>query len=339
MLNKNKKVKIAQVGTWHDHALPTLLSIKDLSDIYDFVGVAEPGDTICHAFDNEPKKVTVEELLATDDLDAVAIECEEEKATYYARMFVEKGVAVHIDKPGTQDIESFTELINLAKRKNVPLQMGYMYRYNPLIKKCMEDIQSGKLGEIYSIEAQMSVGHPDEKRKWLGKYKGGMTYFLGCHLIDLILQIQGMPNRVIPLNASTEPGKIGDAEDFGFAVLEYDNGSSFVKVSANETNGYERRQFVVTGTKGTFEIKPFETILSSENRSDLVSIAHVTYKSEVTDIWSDCSEKVISEGYNRYNPMMTDFAAFVRGEKENPYTYDYELKLFKLLMRCCGIQE
>jgi hypothetical protein len=34
--------------------------------------------------------------------------------------------------------------------------------------------------------------------------------------------------------------------------------------------------------------------------------------------------------------MMASFAAMVRGEKENPYAYDYELELYKMVLQCCG---
>ena len=32
---------------------------------------------------------------------------------------------------------------------------------------------------------------------------------------------------------------------------------------------------------------------------------------------------------------MLSFAAMVRGEKENPYTYDYELDLYRLIFDAC----
>jgi hypothetical protein len=42
-----------------------------------------------------------------------------------------------------------------------------------------------------------------------------------------------------------------------------------------------------------------------------------------------------SELYDRYDDMMRNFAELVRG-KENPYSYDYELSLYKLILRACG---
>jgi hypothetical protein len=33
--------------------------------------------------------------------------------------------------------------------------------------------------------------------------------------------------------------------------------------------------------------------------------------------------------------MMRSFAAIAMGEKENPYSLDYELTLFRTLLACC----
>ena len=33
--------------------------------------------------------------------------------------------------------------------------------------------------------------------------------------------------------------------------------------------------------------------------------------------------------------MMYNFAEMIRG-KENPYSYDYELNLYKLILKACG---
>ena len=43
-----------------------------------------------------------------------------------------------------------------------------------------------------------------------------------------------------------------------------------------------------------------------------------------------------SEPVGRYSLMMQGFAAMVRGEKENPYSYEYESELYEILMKACG---
>ena len=43
-----------------------------------------------------------------------------------------------------------------------------------------------------------------------------------------------------------------------------------------------------------------------------------------------------TEIFDRYNEMLKSFAAMVRGEIENPHSYDYELELYKIIMEACG---
>lgn len=44
-----------------------------------------------------------------------------------------------------------------------------------------------------------------------------------------------------------------------------------------------------------------------------------------------------SENYDRYDPMMAAFARIIRGEAENPVSPDYELELYRTVLKCCGI--
>lgn len=333
-----KKIRVAQVGMGHDHANVTFASMRKLTDDYEVVGLAEPVEMHMGRLESDgcfrgAKLYTVKELLDMD-LDAVAIECDEEYATRYAQLFADRGVAVHMDKPGSPGAAAFEKLARALEKQHLPFQLGYMYRYNPVIQKAFAYVKEGKLGDILSVEAQMSVRHSVEKRNWLGKYPGGMLYYLGCHLIDLIYQLQGEPMHVIPL--SQPAGFDGvTAEDQGMVLLQYPGGTSFAKSSAVEYNGFERRQLVISGTKGTIEIKPLEKYLDTDPSGTMRTYASFTnYENEKTP-WRDCAEKWSCEPFDRYDAMMRDFAAMVRGEKENPYSYDYEIRLFRLIMRCC----
>lgn len=154
-----------------------------------------------------------------------------------------------------------------------------------------------------------------------------MMFFLGCHLTDLILQIMGTPKNIIALNRSANVEDI-DAQDFGMAVFEYENGVSFAKTSAIEIGGYARRQLVVSGTKGTIEIKPLEMYGDGGLYSGMCEWKDAD--------WGGAGESKESEIYDRYESMMAGFAGMVRGEKENPWSYDYELELYKTVLNTCG---
>ena len=186
-------------------------------------------------------------------------------------------------------------------------------------------VKNGELGKIFAVEAQMNGIFPftPQKREWLKQFDGGMMFFLGCHMIDIILNILGIPENIISLNKSTKLEDV-TANDYGMAIFEYKNGTSFVKTCAREVRGFERRQIVVCGSEKTVEIKPIEFYKMDGMHT------------ETTFYTMESCEKEISEAYDRYDAMLLSFAEMARGEKENPWGYDYELMLYKCILKACG---
>ena len=332
-----KKIRIAQIGVGHDHATQIIDSLRKQTDLYEVVGYAVPGQEKTHFpvnlthCDGLPE-MTVEEILQDPTIDAVAVETEELRLTEYALLAAQHGKHIHMDKPGSPDRDAFSRLVETARANGTVLHMGYMYRYNPEVRAAMEQIRSGALGEIYAVEAQMNCLHIPEKRQWLQDFPGGMLFFLGCHLIDLIFGIQGQPQQVLPLSCSTGLDGV-TAQDYGMAVFVYPNGVSFAKSCAAEPGGFARRQLVICGSKGTLELKPLEMFATDPPCSDQLYTDVVT----CTDRrWEDQGVRRRSVIYDRYDEMMASFAAMCRGEKENPWDYDYEQALFNLVMQACG---
>lgn len=325
-----KKVKIVQIGIGHDHATLIFNSLKKQSDIFEIVGYYIPDSEVTDYFNKLScfdgfKMLTIGEIMNNPEIEAVAIETEEKYLTKYALMAAEHNKKIHMDKPGGMELEDFKKLIRIVKQNNLVFHLGYMYRYNPEVQKLLEDIKKGELGEIYAVETHMSVRYDCAKRQWLSNFPGGMMFFLGCHLIDIILQIQGEPENVISLNKCTGYDNV-TALDYGMVVFEYKNGISFAKTCSKEIGGMQRRQIVVCGTKKTVEIKPTE-IYSSP------SMIHT----DVSDYdLSKGYSKRSSEQFDRYDNMMAAFAKMTNGVLENPWNYDYELMLYKYVLKACG---
>ena len=327
-----KKIKVAQIGTSkNSHGNFIWESMIKQKDIFDVVGYAFPENERekfpdhAKAFDGY-NEMTVDEILNNPDIEAVVVETEEIYLSKYALMVANAGKHLHMEKPGGFGFADFEKLVEILETKNLTFSTGYMYRFNPKIREALAKVKNGELGEIYSVEAHMDCKHPAEVRQWLQNFPGGMMFFLGCHLVDLIYQIQGDPEEIIPLNCSTGYDGV-TANDYGMIVFKYKNGVSFAKTCANENGGFLRRQLVICGTKGTIEIKPLE--VSADG--GLYTVMNEAYSTEWHKEW-DISK---SEVYDRYDDMMRNFAEMVRG-KENPYSYDYELGLYKLILRSCG---
>ena len=329
-----RKIRIAQIGVSHfGHGAAIFNTLKKNSDVFEIVGYALPeGERV--KFPNVVKcfdgytEMTVEEILSDKSIEAVAIEGEEINLTKYGILAARAGKHIHFEKPGSPSLDGFREMIGGVKENGVKFHMGYMYRYNPVIRDVISRVRAGEIGEVLSVEAQMSCRHGEAFANWIPTLEGGMMLYLGCHLVDLVLTIQGEPLKVTPVNRSSGRYGVENNRDLAFALLEYERGVSFVKAYAAECSGYGRRQLVITGTEGRFEICPLEVNVNYP----LVASGFSESKS---DVFTDRAESVLSEPYDRYDDMMRSFGEFVCGERENPYTPDYELKLFELIKKCC----
>lgn len=101
-----------------------------------------------------------------------------------------------------------------------------------------------------------------------------------------------------------------------------------------EANGYHRRQLVVCGTKGTVEIKPMENPTKmSVAWSVPIPPGHLG-QAGAPDVreWID-----VPNFGGRHDAQLIDFARMVRGEIENPFGYDHELAVERMLLRACEV--
>lgn len=327
-----RRIKVAHLGIAHDHSTFTMECAKQHPEIFEIVGICEPDADMMEIYGKDPiyegvNWMPMDEILNRKDIEAVFCEGHELRSVAQAQACIDAGKHVHLDKPGGIDIAQFEHLLKSAEEKNLTLQMGYMYRWNPAFKYIQQSVKEGKLGEITGIDGTFSILHPAEKRKWLKQFPGGMMFYIGCHVIDMIMLLMGTPTNVYPFNKSSDFDNDGSM-DSSFAVLEYPHAACTVRSNATETNGYFRRKLLVAGTKGSMEICPLEC-------------PTIMREAMLESITPDCkcvdASRSVFPGYliGRYDDMLLEFAACVRGEMKNPISAEYELDLQKVLLKAC----
>jgi predicted dehydrogenase len=326
------KIRIAHLGLAHDHSIFAMECIRSMPDIFEVVGVCEPNDHDRAMFGTQPvyeglSWLSEYELFHREDIDCVLCEGHELRSVADAQKCLDHGLHVHLDKPGGTDLQAFIRLWNTANERNLTLHMGYMYRYNPAYKYILESVRADKYGHITGIDGSFSIQHNAQKRQWLKQFPGGMMFFLGCHMLDLVLRIMGEPRKVLPFNYSS-----GDENnkslDTTMVVLEYTDCACCIRANATEANGFYNRNLKLVGTKGMVEIKPLE---------NPTIIREAMIDQSAINPWRDNSYSVFP-GYiaGRYRDMFLEFARCVRGEMINPYTSDYEILLQKILLLACS---
>ena len=322
-------IKIGQIGIGHNHSY-IISTAKRFPEYFQLVGYAEENEEwVARRGGNasfiDVPRLSVEEVL--DKSDAILVETDVWDLTKTAQMCIDAGKHVHMDKPASGTLEEFKHLLDTAEAQNLVVQLGYMYRYNPAVKKVFEMVKNGQLGQIYSIDAQMSVHHTDLYRQWLANFQGGDMYIFGSHLIDLIVYLLGKPNRVLSsLGSSGRNGVI--SHDLTSAILEYDHAVARVFSSSLEWDGCARRRFSISGELGTAHIEPMEdpcTLVFTEPHQKV----YVPMQGSKVPL-------VRRPGEDRYKEMLINFHDYILGKEENPFTYAHEYAVQEVLDAAVG---
>ncbi|MFO0914730.1 MAG: Gfo/Idh/MocA family oxidoreductase [Pirellulales bacterium] len=321
------RIRIGQIGVGHAHA--SKLSVYRASPDYEVVGVVEPDEVLRKQSAGEAAYrdlpwMTLEQLLNTPDLQAVLVETRVRDLLVNAEACITAGKHIHLDKPAGESLPHLKRILESARRQQLLVQMGYMYRYNPGVVLLKEFLRQGWLGDIFEVHAVMSKVIDPADRAELAGYPGGIMFELGCHILDLVIGVLGEPETVTSFSRHSSPVN-DNLLDNMLAVLEYGGAIATVKSSAEEIEGMQRRHLVVCGTKGTFHLQPLDNpsaqIALSEPRGD--------YRAGYQD--------VDFPRYVRYVDDAADMARIIRGEKAADFSYDHDLAMQRTLLKACRL--
>ena len=327
-----KPIRIGQIGVGHEHASGKMEALLRLSEYYEVVGVVEevaPRWRSERAYEGV-RQMTEDELLDMPDLEAVAIETNMPELVPVALRCMERGLHMHLDKPGGEAIEPFRRLIDGCRERSLAIQLGYMYRNNPAINFCFRAMREGWLGEVFQVDAVMSRFDRDSYREFLADYAGGAMYNFGSHLIDLVVAMLGRPENVVAFQKATRDDGL---HDNGLAVLEYPRATATVRSSIVEADGMMHRRLVVCGTKGTAEVCPLE--YPGRYAEEPLHV-RLTMREDCPE--SPAGTHIVDVGVmnGRYEDQLIELARIIRGEIENPYPYEHELLVQETLLAAAG---
>jgi Predicted dehydrogenases and related proteins len=327
-----KRIKIGQLGVGHMHAYK-MRALRRYPEIFDIVGIAEDDAGMKAAYGGHSayqglRWMSGDELLATPGLDAVLVETDEHDLVAAAMRCIRAGKHIHLDKPGGESLPPFRELLSEAGRRGLAVQLGYMYRNSPAIRFAIDAVKSGLLGKISTLDMVMSRSGDETLRRQIKAFRGGATYIFLCHLVDLAVILLGEPETVVPMSTCTRDDGVVDN---GLAVMRFPGGcTATLRASIVEVGGFERRNLVVCGDRGTLVVQPLEVQGDRAGGRVFLTLA------EDADGFKKGTQEIPQPPLKgRYDDQLLEFASIVRGEIPNPYPYDHELRVQRWFLEAC----
>lgn len=320
-------IKYGQIGVGHAHA--SKFSVYQQSEDYEVVGIAEPNERLRQNAQKietyrDVRWLSVEQLLNEPGLQVVGVETEVAELLDTAEQCIAAGKHIHLDKPAGTSLPQFRRLLDEAARQHLAVQMGYMYRYSPANVLLRQFLERGWLGEPFEVHTVMSKLMNAGDRKPLADFAGGTMFELGCHIIDLLVGLVGVPDAVHPFprhSADIDDGLL----DNMLAVFEYPRATATVRTSVTEVDGFARRHFVVCGTEGTFHIQPLD------NPAAQVTLLRPRGK------YQKGRQEVTFPKYSRYVGDAADLARIVRQEKDADFTYEHDYAVQRAVLLASGM--
>lgn len=250
-------LRIAFLGAGHSHAFEKAKVVRENRD-FELVGVWDEDPAVRAQFEQAGVKLLSRDAILSDpSIPVVAVESGVKDHAAHARMALEAGKHVHLEKPPSTDLASFRSLSALAVRKRLRLQMGYMWRYHPGINAAVEAARKGWLGDVFLVRGTINTFIPRERRSEFAMFRGGQMFELGCHLIDPMVRLLGLPRGVTPF--LRKHGGVRDAlADNTAAVFDYGRALGIVSSSALEPGANRHRAFEIFGSNGAAVVRPLE---------------------------------------------------------------------------------
>jgi len=331
-------IKLAMLGMWHTHAEGIVRQVVEHPEEFALVGFHDADAKVVA----ERKKLweakvpgyrvydTAEELLKLK-VDGVVVEGRVHENLKLARMALEAGKPVMLEKPAGTDLGEFRKLVDLAQRKHLHLQMIYLFRYMSAVQELLARCKKGELGKIYEFRARLPKPLGDYQRfvDELKPYAGGMFFEMAGHVIDMMVAVLGAPKSAAPFLAHHHREGPASYIDHGIAVYGYPNAWGIIEVPALEVAPHSRR-IEVYGTEGALVIPHLGSgHLANKNVQPI----------EVHKLPDKAWKTVELPAQPLQIRDLREFAAVVAGKKAPDFSTEHDLAVQEALLRGSGMMK
>jgi predicted dehydrogenase len=197
---------------------------------------------------------SLDDLLADDTLDAVAVATPVSTHAELATRVLAAGKHCFVEKPLARSEREAEAVVEAARAADRVLMVGHLLEYHPGVERLSELVRSGELGDlryIYSNRLNLGKHRQDENALWS----------LGAHDVSVILRLAG--EEPFECTAVGESYVKRGVEDVVFAFMRFPSGLT-AHMHLSWLDPHKERRFTVVGSRrmATFDDMELERKLT-----------------------------------------------------------------------------
>ena len=195
---------------------------------------------------------SIDEIAASDDVDAVAICTPTDTHADLIEMFAKASKAVFCEKPIDLSVRRVQECLNVVAQTNGTLMVGFNRRFDPHFKALRAAIDAGRIGEVEMVT--ITSRDPGAPPISYIERSGGIFRDMTIHDFDVARWLLGEEVETVQAAASVlvdpEIGKAGDFDSINVILRTASGKQATITNSRRATYGYDQRM-EVHGSKGS----------------------------------------------------------------------------------------
>ena len=184
----------------------------------------------------------IDAAITANDVDAVVISTPTNTHTGLIEKAARAKKAIWCEKPIALNMKETVQIVNTVKEMGVPVQLGFMRRFDPGYAAAKRKIDAGELGRIETFRA-LSRDNKLPPISYL-KSSGGIFLDMAVHDLDLARFLVGEVEEVSAWGTVIIDEQVKEADDIdtGVAMLRFVNGAlGVIEVSRRSEWGYDIR--------------------------------------------------------------------------------------------------
>ncbi|PGG99575.1 hypothetical protein GX51_06224 [Blastomyces parvus] len=199
---------------------------------------------------------STEEMVKDAGVDVVIVTTTPDTHFGLAKLALEAGKHVIVEKPFTPTHQEADELVAISRKQNRLISVYQNRRWDADFVTVSKLVKSGALGRVAEFETHFDRHRPEMPTTGGWKTKmtsgSGALYDLGTHLIDQVVHLFGLPKKVTGFVGSQRENNESGYEDSFTLLLHYDHILATVKGAVISPEEKQLR-FWVRGDKGSFK--------------------------------------------------------------------------------------
>ena len=194
---------------------------------------------------------TADELIASGEVDVVALLTPPAVRDEVIFPALENGVALLVEKPFGTDGPNAVRYVDAAQQARVPLAVGQNFRWFPEHVRLREEVLAGRIGAIEYIDARCFQDREQKPGVWRADERKLEMAIFSVHIIDRIQALTTAEPQIV--TAITRPGTDTEieGEQFTTLIVQFDDGTVAQMTSSWKSRGLPGNVLRVDGLLGS----------------------------------------------------------------------------------------